>query len=402
MEAWTGELRSVMEELLRHDCLSIAYPDWQERLAHDGVAVLLAQGLPEYLEEHAVEEAMLIASDLASVRYPPRCSGPSCILGSEDYFRYLTQIQHLCTVPQPDQRTPEWYKFRHDHITASSAWKLIAGGRSADAFIYDKCQPLVEPDVNASPSAPATETPMHWGVRFEPVSVEWYERQYSTTVSEFGCIPHPAYPFLAASPDGIITKPNCPRLGRMLEIKNIVNRPITGIPKMEYWIQMQLQMEVCDLDECDFLETRFREFDTYEQYVDESVRQKGIVMFFLEGVTPIYEYGPMHLDARSLEAWEREQMRHHQDLGHAWVKNIYWYLDQVSCVLVERDREWFRAALPVLSEAWRSIVKERKSGCEHRAPKRKPNRASSEPVKRKCLIDVSKLDFSNQADVFAS
>ena len=47
------------------------------------------------------------------------------------------------------------------------------------------------------------------------------------------------------------------RYGRLVEIKNIVNREITGIPKKEYWVQMQLQMEVTDLDECDFLETRF-------------------------------------------------------------------------------------------------------------------------------------------------
>jgi hypothetical protein len=45
----------------------------------------------------------------------------------------------------------------------------------------------------------------------------------------------------------------------MLEIKNIVNRDITGEPLHHYWIQMQVQMEVCDLDVCDFLETRFKE-----------------------------------------------------------------------------------------------------------------------------------------------
>ena len=33
-----------------------------------------------------------------------------------------------------------------------------------------------------------------------------------------------------------------------VEIKNIVNREITGIPLEAYWIQMQVQMEVCDLD----------------------------------------------------------------------------------------------------------------------------------------------------------
>jgi hypothetical protein len=45
----------------------------------------------------------------------------------------------------------------------------------------------------------------------------------------------------------------------MLEIKNISNRIIDGIPKEEYWVQMQIQMETCDLDECDFVETRFKE-----------------------------------------------------------------------------------------------------------------------------------------------
>ena len=48
----------------------------------------------------------------------------------------------------------------------------------------------------------------------------------------------------------------------MLEIKNIVNREITGIPKKEYWVQMQMQMEVCAIyEECDFLETRFKEYE---------------------------------------------------------------------------------------------------------------------------------------------
>ena len=77
---------------------------------------------------------------------------------------------------------------------------------------------------------------------------------YKTKVYDYGCLPHPKYKFLAASPDGINDDPESPLFGRMLEIKNVVSRKITGIPKKEYWIQMQLQMEVCDLDECDFLE----------------------------------------------------------------------------------------------------------------------------------------------------
>ena len=44
---------------------------------------------------------------------------------------------------------------------------------------------------------------------------------------------------LGASPDGINTDKTSQLYGRMLEIKNIVNREINGIPKSEYWIQMQ-------------------------------------------------------------------------------------------------------------------------------------------------------------------
>ena len=52
----------------------------------------------------------------------------------------------------------------------------------------------------------------------------------------------------------------------MLEIKNPTTRKISGIPKKEYWIQMQIQMEVWDLDECDFLETVYKEYESEEDF----------------------------------------------------------------------------------------------------------------------------------------
>ena len=49
--------------------------------------------------------------------------------------------------------------------------------------------------------------------------------------------------FYLASPDGINIKADSPYYGRAVEIKNPVSREITGIPKKDYWIQMQIQME---------------------------------------------------------------------------------------------------------------------------------------------------------------
>ena len=96
---------------------------------------------------------------------------------------------------------------------------------------------------------------MHHGHKYEPLTTIFYEKMYNTKIGEFGCIKHKTIKHLAASPDGINIKKNNSRYGRLLEIKNIVNREINGRPKKEYWIQMQMQMECCDLDECDFIET---------------------------------------------------------------------------------------------------------------------------------------------------
>ena len=49
-----------------------------------------------------------------------------------------------------------------------------------------------------------------------------------------------------------------------------MNRDITGIPKEEYWVQMQVQLETCDLEYCDFFETRFKEYVTADQYYEDT------------------------------------------------------------------------------------------------------------------------------------
>jgi putative phage-type endonuclease len=166
-------------------------------------------------------------------------------------------IETLRNIVQPQQRTPEWYEFRQGLITASNIWKLFASDCQYNSLIYEKCQPVRE----FGNSYVNTESPMHWGVKYEPLTVMIYEMKNKTHVGEFGCIRHPQYSCIGASPDGINDDPAHPYLyGRMVEIKNIVNRDIDGIPSVAYWIQMQIQMETCDLDECDFVETQFKEY----------------------------------------------------------------------------------------------------------------------------------------------
>jgi hypothetical protein len=55
----------------------------------------------------------------------------------------------------------------------------------------------------------------------------------------------------------------------------------------------------------------------------------------------------------------------------------YWYLDTISCVLVERNREWFQSVLPSFIELWETIVKERTEGYAHRAANKKSKMQST-------------------------
>ena len=267
--------------------------------------------------------------------------------------------------------------------------------RLRNQLIYDKCEPL---NVNKYQYV-NTESPLHWGHKYEPLSLMWYENKYKTKVSDYGCIPHKSFNYLAASPDGINTDINSLRYGRMVEVKNIVNRDITGIPKMEYWIQMQMQMEVCLLNECDFLETRFMEYDNKDDFnADGEFHQtkdgkmKGIIMYFLKEGQPLYEYAPLGLTEKRFESWELSIMEKQKSL--TWVNNIYWKLDEVSCVLVLRNKIWFKHVKPKFEETWNIIQKEKVTGYEHRAPKRKNKTKPKQPVtskQNKCFINIENL-----------
>ena len=127
--------------------------------------------------------------------------------------------------------------------------------------IVGKCKPIDKKKYNGV----NTESAFHFGHKFEPLSTNFYEFLYNTKIGEFGCIRHDKYNIIGASPDGINILKKNKRFGRLLEIKNPKSRVITGIPKKEYWVQMQIQMEVWNLNECDFLETKFEEYKNEEE-----------------------------------------------------------------------------------------------------------------------------------------
>jgi len=412
----------LMEDYMIENPTAITEPDFEEIFLEDIKDLFYIQFEEEILKSDFIEDDLNdILEDVFQIFITTFCTERSSMniqnpTNSSSNISFCDKVQiiqdkimALKNKPQPVQRTDAWYEFRHNLITASNAYKVFDSQSTVNQLIYEKCQPLKseisEEDKNKMVNI---NTPFHWGQKYEPVSVMLYENLYKTKVDDFGCIQHEKYNFLGASPDGINVDQNNERFGRMLEIKNIVNREINGIPKKEYWIQMQLQMEVCDLDECDFLETKFMEYENASEFFDnnheilpENIHKKGVIIYFHNAteMKPFYVYKPLDIkETDEILKWEEEMVDKYQSSPHnyMYVKSIYWKLEILSCVLVLRNRNWFENNIKSIEKVWNIIEKERITGYEHRAPNKKPKKeiiiknvdSLNIDNNNKCLINI--------------
>jgi len=422
----------LMDIYIEENPTAISEPDFNEFILDEIKDILYIQFEEQlYLNEEFENELDDLLDDAVEIYFLTICSSRNfknniiydntieTIYNNIIKSKIISEkLEYLRNIPQPTQRTPEWYTFRHNLITASNAYKAFEKQLTINQLIYEKCQPLKIYNSNEENDEKNkmvnTNTTLHWGQKYEPLSVMIYEYLYNTTVEDFGCIQHKTYKFIGASPDGINIDINSDRYGRMLEIKNVVNREITGIPKKEYWIQMQLQMEVCDLDDCDFLETKFTEYSDYQSYYDESSiiinngtqydthnitkngNYKGIIIYFhtKEG-RPHYEYMPLKISSLDdINDWENSTILKYESepYNYIFIKNIYWKLEKISCIYVERNKKWFEDNIKQLEQVWNIIEQERITGFEHRAPSKKNKKEISKlPIDNNnqgCLLPI--------------
>jgi hypothetical protein len=170
--------------------------------------------------------------------------------------------------------------------------------------------------------------------------------------------PAPENFFLGASPDGISDD------GVMLEIKCPPRRVICGTPTDYYWAQMQGQLEVCDLERCDFLECKLVEFSSCEEYLEHvQMVEAGITTENIECGVSI----DFRIDADTIKTIHSEFFIKGDAInefiinGMAENKNIkfigptYWRIEIYQVNPVFRDREWFawaREHLKIFYDEW--------------------------------------------------
>jgi putative phage-type endonuclease len=402
----------LMSEYINMESIQYAHPDFHENMIRDIVDILYTDynDLGIFSDDNEIKTIVKTTSRIFFEinDFPPRSRFYELVDPLfekwENHEKNLTinhatpgkhQVERLKLKFQPKQRSNEWYEYRYNLITASSIWKIFNSDAQKNSLVYEKCQPL---DMqNTRYISQNTENSLHWGVKYEPLSIMIYKTKNQTQVGDFGCIQHEKYPFLGASPDGINIDENSPKFGTMIEVKNIVNRTITGIPSEAYWIQMQIQMETCDLPDCDFIETRFKEYENETDFYADSLHEfKGVILYFMKKNQNDFHYEYMPLDFEispsKINIWIKEKQSDLKNECRLY-QIIYWYMDQYSCVLVERNRFWFESAIPKIESFWKIIENERVTGYEHRAPKKREILFDAGSFRNICVI---KLENENE------
>ena len=300
-------------------------------------------------------------NDISFFTIPPDTRSTEQIQKDSQQFIALSQEDR-----QIPQRTPRWYKARLEMVTASD-WATAVGKNP-----YQSRNSLLMKKQTQDSSFSGSSATM-WGQKYEPVATSIYEHMSGKTVAEFGLLPHPQYSYLGASPDGI-TKD-----GIMIEIKCPSSREINGIPPSYYWMQVQGQLEICDLEVCHFLECRIKEYCSEVDYwKDVQIDQKdtmkenqffsGVILRFLNkqilrttGETETKRmYSPVNTfqTPEELENWIQKTI---QEMDSSiWLEEseerTYWCCDLVSIQEIKRDREWFKNTLIQLQQFWIEVL----------------------------------------------
>ena len=152
-------------------------------------------------------------------------------------------VEHLLTIPQYEQRTPEWFHQRENAITASDIPTVLGENhfKSRWTLLLDKCAANPKPFVGNA----ATK----WGNHYEDIAIEKYSEIKNKKVLSFGLLIHPEYSWLGGSPDGITTD------GILLEVKCPIKRKIVmGEVPHHYLSQVLLNLEICNLQLAHFIE----------------------------------------------------------------------------------------------------------------------------------------------------
>jgi putative phage-type endonuclease len=356
-----------------------------------------------------------------------------------DLLDRTKHFDYLRNLPQPIQKSKEWFELRDGMITASAAADIL--GESP----YGSREEMVLDKIGLLPNKYKENMFVHHGKKYERIATMIYENLYNTKVGEFGLVPYQnnhtdkeLITYMGASPDGISTcitldgKPN-KLVGRMLEIKCPLKRKITTKGEIDgticphyYWVQVQVQLACCKNDDCDFWQCNLQEYTDDDWQLDNTdddkieciatVEQdqripinsrltKGCIIQLLpldKTKVPIgdrIEWYAKYIYPNNLMMTETEYMTWAEHIrinwktlypefadGYRYDKILYWKLRNCHNVLIKRDIKWFDSKVPLWKAFWQEVLvlradKKKAQELLDKYLSKKKTRAKKEPIK---------------------
>jgi hypothetical protein len=295
-------------------------------------------------------------------------------------------VERLLSTPQIEQRTEAWYLDAAGLLSASQFNTILKSGRTRGQVVLQKASAL-PPDPTQRKNCVATKdlSAFTWGIRFEPIVKQIYQDLTKTRVVDLGRLRHPTDPRLAASPDGLVVEgpPEC--YGRFVEFKAPVTRKILSVVPEDYMAQMQIQMEVGGIEQCDYLEVKFNSaYGSKASKETENPIYQGLIYLIADRETnePIrYEYTPLN-DI----IWKPINLNESEII----LETIPWWCSEWFTTTVGRSRTWFASVQPAIKTFWEDVEKARQGQYELPVSKRQ----KKDPV---CLITPEQKEESNKS-----
>jgi len=248
-------------------------------------------------------------------------------------------------IPQVKQRSPEWFELRRNCLTASDTGQAMNRGHYGNRakLIENKAFPEKVTFNNNSP-------PLKHGIMFEPMTARCYtQRNNDITIYEFGLIPHPTLKCYGASPDGIT------EMGVLIEIKTPWRRKVSGEILDQYELQMQGQMAVTGINECDFIDCEMEDMKSESNYINTlpatSKTDHGIIIEKI--YSSEYIYSPEYLTILETIEWKNK-------LNLSNCKVIYWRMRKIYIERIYFDENrWNTELSPAIQQFWDDVIKAR-------------------------------------------
>lgn len=266
--------------------------------------------------------------------------------------KYIAILKELQKIPLIKQRTPEWFDARKSRLTASELEDAI---KDKSLRLAKKKAGISNDSINYN-AIPA----LKWGTMFESMAIRCYTQYLNDIkVIEFGLVLDKNHSHFGASPDGIN------EMGIMIEIKCPYSRAIKdGYIPSKYYMQMQGQLAVCELEECDYIECKFVTFESVYKYIDEinlvennSLKNHGIIAEYqnIHNSEYHYLYSKSYLTASKALDDINKQTYDFQDGNFRFLKYTPWRMENMNIQRVYFDETLWTNTLVKITKFWENV-----------------------------------------------